>query len=149
MKRPNSRAGSSKLRSTTACSRRHQAPWDAPGLPEAPTSELSLRRIPIRLQPASGESLDSWIIAYAARLRTPVRDLGAALGISLHFLCQPLARVALGEGIADVAPLAAGSGLSLIELESLWRPLVRYSGVVRDWFGYALLGQGAKVLPWS
>ncbi|HEX9316087.1 MAG TPA: TniQ family protein, partial [Actinomycetota bacterium] len=37
----------------------------------------------------------------------------------------------------------------MIELESLWRPLVRYSGVVRDWFGYALLGQGAKVLPWS
>ncbi len=108
-----------------------------------------MRRIPIRLQPSPGEALDSWIIAYAARLRAPVADLAGALGLDPGFVRQPARHVALGDRLGDAIPLVASSGLLPTEVTSLWQPLARYARVTRQRFRKFELGRGARVLAWS
>lgn len=123
---------------------------------------MPTRSLPIRLEPLPGEALDSWIIAYASRLHTPVRDLADALGIDPRFVRQPTRQVALGEVLTPRARdtgwradtfvlvgLVQASGLKPAVLSSLWQPLARYAGAVRERFGRSWLGRGARVLPWS
>lgn len=46
-----------------------------------PPDQLMLRTIPIRFEPQDGESLDSWLWAYAHRLQMQPRELLTAIGI--------------------------------------------------------------------
>ena len=55
-----------------------------------------MRRIPIYFPPLPGESFDSWLLSYAARLHTELEDLTEALGIGSVFMGQPAAVVAVG-----------------------------------------------------
>jgi AraC-like DNA-binding protein len=96
-----------------------------------------------------GESLDSWLVAYAARLRTPIADLGAALGLPPAFLRQPAVRIALGRGGPGAEQLAAATGQPPGELEALWAPIARYGACVRRRFRTGWLVRVAAPMRWT
>ncbi|MGI8808337.1 MAG: TniQ family protein, partial [Acidimicrobiales bacterium] len=100
-----------------------------------------MRRIPIRLPLIEGESLDSWIAAYANRLQTPIRDLAPAIGLDQQFIAQPARRVAAGNGLHDLGRAADGCGLSPSEFEALWSPLSRYGAVAKGRFAKTALAR--------
>lgn len=108
-----------------------------------------MRRIPIEFPPVPGESLDSWLLAYAARLRTSLGDLTDALGIGCLFVGQPAYVVALGRRPPEVAQMAQATGLRAETLEGLWRPLARYDAVVRRRFAKRRIARAARPMLWS
>lgn len=108
-----------------------------------------MRCIPIRLVPLPGESLDSWIVAYAARLQLSIGELAHALLLDYRWLRRPLREVALGGRDAQFASLDAASEASAIHLDALWRPLARYADGVHGRFGRADLARAARPMSWS
>ena len=108
-----------------------------------------MRRIPIRLVPIDGESLDSWIVAYAARLELSIGVLAHALGLDLRWLRRPARDVALGGRRHDVVELRTASEACGVDLDGLRRPLARYAHCANDRFGPVELARGATPMRWS
>jgi hypothetical protein len=116
-----------------------------PGPPES----RRVRRIPIEFQPLPGESLDSWLMGYAARLHTTLGDLTDALGIGGLFISQPAGVIALGRRAPDTTGLVAATGLPAEDLEALWQPLARYAAIVRCRFGTQRIARALRPMMWS
>jgi hypothetical protein len=109
-----------------------------------------VRRIPIDLPPLPGEALDSWLLAYAARLRTPLVDLTAALGMTPQAVRQPAVLVALPRHEPDLHRLVEATGLPADSLEGLWQPLSRYALLVERRFGRRCrIARATRPLLWS
>ena len=109
----------------------------------------SVRRIPIYFPPLPGESFDSWLLSYAARLHTELEDLTEALGIGSVFMGQPAAVVAVGRRVPDLGRLVEATGLPADAVEALWRPLSRYSLVVGRRFGQSRMARAARPMRWT
>lgn len=107
-----------------------------------------MRRLPIRLAAIPGESLDSWMAAYASRLTVPVGHLAAAVGAEPAFAQQRPLSIALGRGI-DTLLLAQATGVAPKELESLWRPLDRYVELVHRRLGNSWVARAVRPMAWS
>lgn len=106
------------------------------------------RTLPIRLPPIPGESLDSWIAAYAARLDTPIMDLTSRLGPA-KFWRQPAADIAVGKGAGHLAGLATTARLTEAQVEAMWRPLARYRIHVSARFPSGSLKRMVLLMRWS
>lgn len=78
-----------------------------------------MRLLPIAFPPLPGESLDSWFLAYAARLNTPVGDLADAVGIGSPFMRQPVAKIALGHRLSATASLSEATGIPVEAVAAL------------------------------
>lgn len=109
----------------------------------------AVRSLPIRLAPTVGESLDSWLFAYAIRLETPLADFAAATGLGEGFLRQPARSIALGSNLPDVHQAAEATGVEPEAVTRMWSPLARYSRVVRARFAGSSLRDVAFPLAWS
>lgn len=107
------------------------------------------RLLPIRLPPVSGESLDSWLAAYSARLAVPLQDLVAACGLADAFARQSSRSIALGRNLGDRERLARATGVDGPALDLLWKPAARYAREASSRF----IGRGqhrmATPLAWS
>jgi hypothetical protein len=57
-----------------------------------------VRRIPIAFAPVPGESLDGWLIAYAARLDTTLADLADAIAMGTPLTAK---RLSLEDAVVD------------------------------------------------
>lgn len=108
-----------------------------------------MRRIPISLPPVDGESLDSWLIAYASRLDITVLGLANALGLDPGTNGYEAVSVAVGKPSLKVDRMVAATGLSAGSLGVLWRPLARYRSLVENRFANGLLKRVAVPLTWS
>lgn len=108
-----------------------------------------MRRIPIRLVPLHGESLDSWIVAYAARLELSIGVLAHALRLDLRWLRHPARDVALGGRRHEVVDFRSASEGCGVDLDDLRRPLARYAKGVHDRFGPVELARAAAPMRWS
>jgi len=113
------------------------------------SSQARVRTLPIRLAPLAGESLDSWLFAYAVRLQTPLSEFAAATGLDDGFLRQPARSIAIGENLPDVAVTAAATAIDPVALNRLWSPLARYSRAVRGRFAGSILRNLVVPLAWS
>lgn len=107
------------------------------------------RAFPIRLTPRPGESLDSWVAAYAARLQTPVQQLTGTLGLGARFLAQPAADIAAGDHLNEAENLLRAAGLSADQAAAMWEPLARYTAVVEAHVATPWLRRAVKPLRWS
>lgn len=95
------------------------------------SATLAGGRIPIRLDPAPGESFDSWLDAYAQRLLISGRELGQALGVPPKLLRLHGANVAKGDPTLDAEQLAARAcGIDPERVRALWFGLARYDRLV-------------------
>lgn len=108
-----------------------------------------MRRIPIEFPPAPGEALDSWLLAYAARLQTPLGNLTDDLGIGSVFVTQPAVLVALGRPAPDLTRLVEATRLPAANLEALWGPLARYAALMERRFGNRRIARAARPMLWS
>ncbi len=105
-------------------------------------------RIPIRLDPIPGESFDSWLDAYAQRLRVPTVDLTEALGIPRGLRRYP--KLAAGDETLDaelIAPRACG--IDPAHVRALWVGLARYERLVTQRLGGSTLLRAVRPLAWS
>jgi hypothetical protein len=114
------------------------------------SATINVRTLPIRLDPISGEALDSWLFAYADRLDTPLIDLADATGLSKRFVRQPARAIALGTGLGDANRFAAAAGIDPATIHALWQPLARHTKIVKGGrFSRSGLLQGLVPMPWS
>lgn len=90
------------------------------------------RRIPMRLTPVPGESLDSWLIAYAHRLDAPIADLLAQSGVDLRTFGTEPRMLARGPSAAALERVAHVTGHSREELEQTFNGLRRYEAGLRS-----------------
>nr|MBA3746841.1 TniQ family protein [Solirubrobacterales bacterium] len=107
-------------------------------------------RIPIRLAPIEGESLDGWLDAYAQRLRVSTIQLGDALAIPAQLLRRTPAKIALAADALDAERIAAGScGIDPAQVHGLWQGLVRYDRLVAERVGETALWRALRPMSWS
>lgn len=108
-------------------------------------------RIPIRLDPVAGESLDGWLDAYAQRLRISTVALGQALEIPRGLLrARSGVRFALAHDAPDPARVAARAcGIHPADVEALWLGLTRYDRLISQCLGASRLAQILRPLRWS
>ncbi len=108
-------------------------------------------RIPIRLDPVAGESLDGWLDAYAQRLRISTVALGEALEIPTALLrARSGVRFALAHDAPDPARVAARAcGIDPADVEALWLGLARYDRLISQRLGVSPLAQVLRPLRWS
>ncbi|HEY5199060.1 MAG TPA: TniQ family protein [Solirubrobacteraceae bacterium] len=109
-------------------------------------------RIPIRLEPLAGESLDSWLDAYAHRLKISSTDLVWALGLD-STLKEQWTRLGRNPfSISDTkAANAAGiaCGVDPSGIQALWQPLARYGLWIHRRFKNAALGRPLRPMTWT
>jgi hypothetical protein len=110
---------------------------------------LGPRRIPIVLPPMPGEALDSWLAAYAARLRTAPRDLAAALRIDERFLRRKGRLVATGYRFTEQTSVAYVAGIDPAAVDRLYQPLARYERLTKTRLKRGNLQRAALPMPWS
>jgi hypothetical protein len=108
-----------------------------------------VRRIPIEFPPLPGESLDSWLMAYAARLHTTLGDLTDALGIGSLLIGKPASMVALGRRGPDSAQMVEATGLPADALEVLWQPMSRYAAIMQGRFRKRRIARATRPMLWS
>jgi hypothetical protein len=108
-----------------------------------------VRRIPLRLVPIEGESLDSWIVAYAARLELSISVLAHALRLDLRWLRHPARDVALGGRPDEVVEFRSASEGCGVDLDDLRRPMARYAERAHHRFGPVELARAAAPMRWS
>ena len=97
------------------------------------SATLARARIPIRLDPVSGESFDGWLDAYGQRLLMSGQELGQALGVPPKLLRLRGANVARGHPALDAEQIAARAcGLDPAQIEALWFGLARYDRLVAE-----------------
>lgn len=107
-------------------------------------------RIPIRLAPIEGESLDGWLDAYAQRLRVSTTQLGDALTIPAQLLRRTPAKIALAADALDADRIAARAcGIDPAQIRGLWQGLVRYDRLVDQRVGETALWRALRPMSWS
>ena len=107
-------------------------------------------RIPIRLEPIDGESLDGWLDSYALRLGISAVTLGEALGVPARVLRLHGAKLPLPEHMPDANVIAARAcGLDTACVEALWSGLARYDRIVRRRFNRSMFGFALRPLRFS
>lgn len=112
-------------------------------------SAPAVRTIPIRLDPLPGESFDSWLLAYAARLEIPLSEIGAATALPPGFVHQPPRFIALGHHLGDTEGLAHATGVDRQALDQMWAPLARYNDAVKPRLAKSGLVRVVVPLAWS
>ncbi len=85
---------------------------------------MSLRRVPARLEPLPGESLDSWVVAYSAMIRAPFRDVLVPIGQDGRRMFTPWTLAV--RGLAGSDELDVRFGFPAGTLDQLVRPLREY-----------------------
>ena len=77
--------------------------------------------LPFTLAPLPGESFDSWLEAYAARLRSSTGELAAAVGLPIHHLRTQIG-VLLTRGLptSHLTPAATAAGLPISALAAMF-----------------------------
>ncbi|RSM72898.1 hypothetical protein DL991_32360 [Amycolatopsis sp. WAC 01375] len=88
-----------------------------------------LRRLPVRLAPVPGESLDSWLAAFSRRLATPARDLLPALGLDVTTLRGSTTGLAVVLRDDEATQVAKATGVPVPTLHMM--TLARYNAVLR------------------
>jgi hypothetical protein len=105
-------------------------------------------RIPIRLDPIAGESLDGWLDAYAQRLRVPTVDLAEALGVPRGLRRYP--KLALGHDTLDAEQIARRAcGIDPAHVRALWVGPARYDRLVTARVRGFILARATRPLAWS
>ena len=89
------------------------------------------RRIPMRLTPATGESFDSWLIAYAHRLDAPIADILTQAGIQQRAVRTDPRSLARGPSSVVLDQLSQVTGHTSTELAQTFRALRHYEDEVR------------------
>ncbi len=112
-------------------------------------SAPAVRTLPIRLDPLRGESFDSWLLAYAARLEMLLSEIGAATALPPGFVHQPPRFIALGHQLGDTEGLAHATGVDRQALDRMWAPLARYNDAVRPRLARSGLVRVVVPLAWS
>lgn len=89
------------------------------------------RRIPMRLAPLQGESFDSWLIAYAHRLDSPIADMLVQAQADPRALATEPRTLARGPRDPMLGQVSHLTGHPQHELEQTFRPLRRYEEGLR------------------